>query len=163
MKQMLERLEGVVNKVLNLCGVILFLGIFTVVLLQVFMRYVLGAPLVWSEELARYLFIWISYLGWVFATRSGTHIRISAFFNVLPLPLRKGVAAVNQMLVVIFALVLGWLGYRMVLMNLDVPAVTLFFTYAFVYLSVPVMNFFIALQAILNLLKGAEEKGGTLS
>jgi TRAP-type C4-dicarboxylate transport system permease small subunit len=126
------------------------------------MRYVLGTPLVWSEELSRYLFIWVCYLGWVFATRSGTHIRISAFFNVLPLSLQKGVAVVNNILVLIFALVLGWLGYQMVLKNLDIPTITLFFTYAFVYLAVPVMNFFIVLQVIFKLLKGKEKNGGAL-
>ena len=30
---------------------------------QVFMRYVMGASLSWSEEIARYLFIWLIYLG----------------------------------------------------------------------------------------------------
>ena len=36
---------------------------------QVFMRYVMGASLSWSEELARYLFIWLIYLGISFGAR----------------------------------------------------------------------------------------------
>jgi len=159
MNRLLERIYRGVNRILNLGGVVLFILIFSVVLLQVFMRYVLGSPLVWSEELARYLFIWVSYLGWVFASRGGTHIRISAFFDALPPPLQRGVRIVNQFLIIVFALVLGWLGYQMVLKNLDVPTITLFFTYSVVYLVVPIASILIVFQTVYDLLHPRNEGG----
>ena len=33
----------------------------------------------WSEELARYLFIWVAFLGWVVATERRSHIAITQF------------------------------------------------------------------------------------
>src|ERR1035437_10248671 len=43
----------------------------------VFTRYVLGNPLVWSDELATIVFLWLAMLGSVVAYRRGEHIRLS--------------------------------------------------------------------------------------
>jgi TRAP-type C4-dicarboxylate transport system permease small subunit len=40
---------------------------------QVCARYVLGDPLIWSEEAARYLFVWVSMIGAALALREGGH------------------------------------------------------------------------------------------
>lgn len=159
MEGRLEKIYQGVNRILNAFGVTLFILIFSVVLLQVFMRYVLGSPLVWSEELARYLFIWVSYLGWVFASRGGTHIRISAFFDALPPAVKRWIWILHQILILVFAFVLGWLGYRMVLKNLDVPTITLFFTYSVVYLAVPICSLLIVFQTIYDLIQHRKEGG----
>jgi len=42
-----------------------------IVLLQVIYRYILTEPLHWSEEMARYLFVWLSLLGATLAFRGG--------------------------------------------------------------------------------------------
>ena len=42
-------------------------GMFLCVFVQVVLRYVFDRPLVWSDELARYLFVWCAFLGWVIA------------------------------------------------------------------------------------------------
>jgi len=42
-------------------------------------RYVFHAPLVWSDELASILFIWLAMLGAVVAFRNGSHMRMTAF------------------------------------------------------------------------------------
>jgi len=44
--------------------------------LQVFFRYVVQAPLFWSEELARFLLIWSVFAGATFAFRHRTHMSI---------------------------------------------------------------------------------------
>ena len=43
----------------------------------VFTRYVLGNPLVWSDELATFVFLWLAMLGSVVAYRRGEHISLS--------------------------------------------------------------------------------------
>ncbi|MFA6507396.1 MAG: TRAP transporter small permease [Treponemataceae bacterium] len=159
----LEGLKKIVDRLLDGFAVAMFIIIFAVVLLQVFMRYFLGSPLVWSEELARYLFVWVSLIGWVFATRSGTHIRIGAFTDNLPVSVRKVIGFFNFALVIIFALVLIFFGFQMVLKNGDVPTVTLFFTYAVVYAAVPFSLSLIVFYSVLRLMAGMEDKGGTVS
>lgn len=67
---------------------------------QVFMRYVMGASLSWSEELARYLFIWMTYLGVAYAVRKNAHIRVTMLTDKLPDALK---AWVSVFIGVIFA------------------------------------------------------------
>ena len=45
---------------------------------QVIWRYLFNDPLVWSEELSRYLFIWISYISAWVAWKSRSHIALDA-------------------------------------------------------------------------------------
>ena len=45
-----------------------------VIFVQVICRYVLLIPTAWAEELARYLFVWTSYLGSAYALNEGGHI-----------------------------------------------------------------------------------------
>lgn len=47
-------------------------------LAQVVARYAFNEPLIWSEEAARYLFVWVSLLGAALATREGTHYVLDA-------------------------------------------------------------------------------------
>lgn len=52
-----------------------------VLFIQVISRYVFKSPLIWSEELARYLNIWITLFGIRFALKHDAHLRVSFFFN----------------------------------------------------------------------------------
>ena len=55
-----------------------------VVFLQVLYRYVLTQPLHWSEELARYLFVWISMIGAALALHKRGHFGLDLFYKMLP-------------------------------------------------------------------------------
>jgi TRAP-type C4-dicarboxylate transport system permease small subunit len=55
-----------------------------IVFLQVVYRYVLVQPLYWSEELARYLFIWLSILGATLALQKRGHFGLDFFYRMLP-------------------------------------------------------------------------------
>lgn len=163
MKEKIAVFKGFLDKILDFYSVALFLGVFGVVLLQVFMRFCLDSPLVWSEEVARYLFMWISLIGWVFATRSGTHIRVSIIADNLPPSAQRTLNVINLVLTVVFSVILFWYGLIMLQKNLDVPVVTAFFTYAVVYAAVPFSTVLIVFYSIVRFLSGIHEEGGTLS
>ncbi|WMS43924.1 TRAP transporter small permease [Acuticoccus sp. MNP-M23] len=54
----------------------ILLALVVILAMQVFARYVVGAPLVWSEELARYLLIWCTFIGVSLAVREGRNISV---------------------------------------------------------------------------------------
>jgi TRAP-type C4-dicarboxylate transport system permease small subunit len=54
------------------------------ILIQVFFRYVLRDPLVWTEELARFLLAWLVFLGASSAVRSWDNLRVTYFIEKLP-------------------------------------------------------------------------------
>ncbi|MDR3280165.1 MAG: TRAP transporter small permease [Synergistaceae bacterium] len=49
----------------------------TLIFVQVIMRYVIGSSLSWSEELARYLFVWQIWIGVSYSARNKSHLRIT--------------------------------------------------------------------------------------
>jgi TRAP-type transport system small permease protein len=51
---------------------------------QVFGRYVLGRSPAWAEELARYLMVWLTFLGAAAVLREGGHLTVTALFDALP-------------------------------------------------------------------------------
>lgn len=65
----LARINGIVASVL-------FAGLTVVVALQVFTRFVLHLPFIWSEELARFLFFWVALLGAAMSVKSRRHFVI---------------------------------------------------------------------------------------
>lgn len=71
---------------------IALVGVMTgVVFLQVFYRYFLAQPLLWSEELARYLFVWLSVLGAALALQKKGHFGLDFFYKMLPDRFRRWV------------------------------------------------------------------------
>lgn len=67
---------------------------------QIFMRYIMQSSLSWSEELARYLFIWMTYLGIAYAVRKDAHIRVTMGVELLS---RRGQIAARIVTHLIFA------------------------------------------------------------
>jgi hypothetical protein len=63
---------------------LLFWGLAGVVFLQFFTRYVLNDSLTWTEEIAQYLLMVITFAGSAMAARRGTHITVEFLLNKLP-------------------------------------------------------------------------------
>lgn len=86
-------------------------AITVVTFLQVFTRYVLEDPLIWTEELARYLFVWITLIGGAAAVRSRGHFGLDILRRFAP-PLRTPLGALSTLIVFAF---LGLLFYTGIL------------------------------------------------
>lgn len=82
---------------------------FSVVLLfiQIICRYVFHNSLSWSEELARYLFVWQCWLGISYSAKKGTHLRITVIHKLFG----KTGRDVLEMLIL-----LVWMGFCVYLM-----------------------------------------------
>jgi TRAP-type C4-dicarboxylate transport system permease small subunit len=66
-------------------ALILLVSVMTVVVfLQVVYRYALTQPLYWSEEVARYLFVWISIFGAALSVQRRGHFGLDLFYKMLP-------------------------------------------------------------------------------
>ncbi len=65
-------------------------------------RYVLHNPLIWSDELAQALFIWLAMLGAVIALRRGEHMRMTTLVKMAPPGVRALLEAVAMVAAVMF-------------------------------------------------------------
>jgi TRAP-type C4-dicarboxylate transport system permease small subunit len=91
MRKFFSRLdEWLILSMLALMGVVLAI--------QVFMRYVLNSPLIWSEELARYLFVWLTFMGAGYGVKHNIHIKMEYFYNHMHPILQKMVKVLTNCL-----------------------------------------------------------------
>jgi len=72
-----RRLGSAFDGVCNVTSVILLWATVVVVFLQILSRYVFKAPLVWTEEVARFAFIWLVFLGVSVTERQAAHFRVT--------------------------------------------------------------------------------------
>lgn len=64
--------------------VIILITAVVIVAMQVVTRYVFKIPLPWSEEIARYLFLWLTWVGASYATKERKHVSIDLVYEKLP-------------------------------------------------------------------------------
>jgi tripartite ATP-independent transporter DctM subunit len=75
-------------------------------------RYVLNHPLVWSDELASILFLWLAMLGAVIAFRRDEHMRMTAAVGSLPAPTRATFDLFATCAALAFLLLIAWPAYE---------------------------------------------------
>lgn len=80
--------------------------IVAVMFAQVFFRYVLNNSLSWSEEIVRFVFIWVTFLGAALNIRDKLHIGVDFFISLLPESWRKKFWLVDAVIVLLFLLFL---------------------------------------------------------
>ena len=83
-------------------------AIFIIVVVAVVARYVFGQAVSWTEEVPRYLLIWISFLGGAAGVARRDHVGFDILFNRLPDRLRRHVGAFIGLLMLGF----GWIVFR---------------------------------------------------
>ena len=140
------------EKLIDALAVVIFAAMFGVIILQIVLRYVFNHPMVWTDEAAQYLFVWISFLGWTMATRKRIHIGISVVIDRLPAPLRRGLQILWSAATVAFALTLFAVGVKITLANRSVQMVSIDFAFWPVYLVVPLASGFLVVYALRDLL-----------
>ncbi|MFB5662300.1 TRAP transporter small permease [Alteribacillus sp. HJP-4] len=94
---------------------VLFTLVMVVVIsLQVFMRYVLGSSLSWSEELARYCFIWLVYIGISYGVKKQRHIKVDVLLVLLKERGKIILGLIANLLFLGFAIFVIFVGYGVV-------------------------------------------------
>lgn len=105
MPRILPSLDRLLNWVLALLMAVML----AVIAAQVWCRFVINDPLDWSEELGRYLFVWMSFIGAAVGVRHQVHLGIDLMQKALrPRTYRLVVIAVNSIVQVFLAAIIYW-------------------------------------------------------
>ena len=135
---------------------ILIVSVMTlVVFLQVVFRYALGRPLEWSEELARYLFVWLSVLGAALAVQKGGHFGLEFFRHLLPGPGKRFIRVLIHFLMAIVVLVILVQGITLVQMTRLQESPAMSISMAWAYASLPTGAGLMAVHLLVAMLKDA--------
>lgn len=127
---------------------------------QVFSRFVLRDPCSFTEELARFLLIWIGLLGAAYATGQRMHLSIDLVPQSLTPSRRAHLERAIWCLIMVFAVaVMLWGGSRLVWMTLylDQSSAALQVKLGYVYLAVPISGALMVFYALAELLGSGNE------
>ncbi|USY54942.1 TRAP transporter small permease [Bacillus sp. 1780r2a1] len=122
------------------------------VIWQVFSRYILNSPSTFSEELLRYLLIWVSMLGTAYVFGRKGHLAIGFFVKRLPNKAHYAVNVFIELVLILFAaivMVLG--GTKVVMMTLGQISPVLGISMGYVYLSLPLSGALTIVYSIISL------------
>jgi TRAP-type C4-dicarboxylate transport system permease small subunit len=133
----------------------LFMAIFITMVLQIFFRYVFSAPLTWTEELARYLYIWACWCGAPVAMRRGNHVVITVLTERLPRQVAQVLTLATHVIALFFLFELAFQGTILAIRSHTVRAITLPIPWSMIYVAAPI-------SALLMILETAEAVGRTV-
>lgn len=140
------------------------LAIMTVVVfLQVIMRYVFSNSLSWSEEMARFIFLWLSWIGAAYAVKERSHFRVEMFANMIKNKMaRKHYELFILLIWFGFSFFLTWYGTLLVLFLVDTGqfSAAMEIPMAWPYASVPVGCAMMTVRLIIEMwkiMKGEED------
>jgi TRAP-type C4-dicarboxylate transport system permease small subunit len=87
----LERADRTLELLLYYASALLMLGLTGVILYAVVARYFFNAAPMWSEEVPRVLFLWVTYLAIAVAVKRGQSLRITFILDKFPPAVRMGI------------------------------------------------------------------------
>ncbi|MDR1730549.1 MAG: TRAP transporter small permease [Synergistaceae bacterium] len=149
---MLKKIWDHLEEIFLLPSLVFSVGL---IFVQIIMRYVFTSSLSWSEELARYLFIWQIWLGVSYAARNRSHLRILLLTQKLSPKARSGVELVVTAVWMGFALFVAARGFGLAaqVARFGQKSSALQIPMQYVHLAVPVGCTLMALRLAENTLK----------
>jgi len=150
---MLYRFRKVIDRVLAVSVSAVMTILLFVVVWQVFTRYILNDPSSYTDELARYLLIWVALLGAAYATGQKLHLAIDILqANMQSIWLHRIIYSLIG-LFALFGLVIG--GWRLVdiTLSLEQKSAALQIPLGYVYLVLPISGIIIMLYAALEIIR----------
>jgi TRAP-type C4-dicarboxylate transport system permease small subunit len=114
---------------------------------QIAGRFLFGYSIFWSDELARFLLIWIAFLGMSIGVRRGAHPGVDSLARVLPPGIRRAVTGVAVACCLLFFLVMVGHGTLLALRTWAQRSPSLGLRMGIPYLAVPVAGLLMLLHA----------------
>ncbi|MDW7660789.1 MAG: TRAP transporter small permease [Bacillota bacterium] len=144
----MEKLEKVfkkIDKVFELSTALILGSMVVLIFLQVLFRKIFVLPLAWSEELAGFLFIWMTFIAAYVGARKKSHIGVSLIQDIMPKPIKKIMQILSMAISSIFFGILSFycISLWSKLMNQLSPALEI--PMAFVYLGMIIGSVFMCM------------------
>lgn len=147
-----ERFVQRFNRVSEIVVIIAFATLIADVAAAVFFRYVLNDSIVWAEEMARYLFVWITFVGGGLGVGTNIHVGVDSIVEILPAQLKQVVEICVELMIVVFVVALIYVGAQFAWFGMNADALLLPMPMGVVYLAVPIGGAVMLVNLLSNVL-----------
>lgn len=145
----IERGLDVIIQPVVFAGMAALIGVIT---LQIVSRVFFNA-VGWTEEVARFLLVWITFLAGTLAFQRGRHIAVTFAVDALPLPLRKLARLAALAVVLAFMVMLVIIGYRYMQVQSFQKSASLRLSMTYVYAVIPISAAIMAWYALVDMIE----------
>jgi TRAP-type C4-dicarboxylate transport system permease small subunit len=114
---MFEKLAGGLGRITGMLAALLLLCAVVSDALAIVFRYGIGQPLIWTEEVQRYLMVWVAFLGGAACLVRDEHMAVDLLAALLPGAARRILRVVFLGLTAVLCAVLVWKGIPLALGN----------------------------------------------
>jgi tripartite ATP-independent transporter DctM subunit len=147
------RIDILIGRTVEFTGAMLVLAETCILFTGVVSRYVFNSPIIWTDELATFLFLWLSMLGAVVAFRRDGHMRLTTFASRVG-PIWGGwLATVAALVVVVFVLEILVPAQQFLEVQRSTELITLHISDGYRVVAILVGSGLIAALALLRLLE----------
>ena len=137
MKRSIQKVDKCLSMIENAVIILGLSAMFLILLAQVIMRYVFSRPLTWSEEAARFIFVYVSFIGISYAYRQKGHIRMEVVVNLFPQAVRRGLEVlINLGTIALFCYMIPF-SFRFIGIQAGVKATATHIPMSIVYTALP--------------------------
>ena len=134
----MKRFYDSLEKSLKMVLLVLVGGIVVTTMLQIVARFILMVSIPWTDELARYLMIWASFVGLGVAYRKRELISVEFFREKLPSHLLKMSLLISDLLCSIFAIIIVIYGVKLCFQNVTQVSPSMRISLGIIYAIIPV-------------------------
>ena len=110
---MYKTIEKVLDMGENFVNGTLMIACIVVLFVNVFARYLFSAASTWAEEAIRYAIAWVTFLGCSQCAKTGTHVGIDIFIQLMPEKSHRYFNALAQFIGAAFTAVCTYAGWQM--------------------------------------------------
>jgi TRAP-type C4-dicarboxylate transport system permease small subunit len=134
----LSRISRGLNELVKSMAALLLAAMTLIVFLQVLFRYVLNAPLDWSEEMSTFTFVWMSLLGASIGLKRKEHPRLDLIVNLLPPTAQRTIEILYNFTILFLLAVLFIYGTRLTASMRSQLTAALEYSVAYIYAVLPI-------------------------
>ena len=148
----MKKIPAVLDNIEKYLSVAALAVMLIIVFWQVVFRYVFNAANSWSEELARYLHVFLVYIACGYATRMREHIKIDALIQIFPKKLRPFVVRLGEAVFLAFCIFIIVYGIRqsMSVFHMGRISSALKISMGYIYIILPIGYSLTSLRIIQN-------------
>lgn len=146
------------NRAAGIIVILVLATLMSAVFVAVFFRYIINYSIVWAEELARYLFVWLTFVGTGLGVGKNIHIGVDLLIKRFPIGVQRWVEIGVGFGVIAFAVLLIVFGIKMTAFGMNSRAMIMRIPMGFVYLSVPIGGVIIFGNSLIRIWKLLGEK-----
>lgn len=148
-----NRPSFIYNHLEEILLVSIFAVMVAVIFIQIIMRYVFNNSLSWSEELGRFSFEWLTWIGISLGARKGEHIKITMLIDKFPYKIAQIANIISEIIVIIICVLTIYYGVELSKMFVGSNFTTLGISLAWGYASVVVGCGLMTIRSMISIMK----------